>query len=124
MFEEDQCVKPSTEHGVEVEEVRRNDALGLGGEELPPGWAITAWCWVDARVMQDPPDRRRCDVVAEAGQFAMNPSMAPSVVLLGELAVRATWSRLVSVGVRCVDARSSPTYEPQICGARRAGCLG
>ncbi|MEV6712818.1 TRIC cation channel family protein [Lentzea sp. NPDC051208] len=120
VFEEDQCVEPSTEHGVEVEEVRRDDALGLGGEELPPGRAITAWCRIDARVMQDPPDRRGRDVVVEAGQLAMNPPVTPSVVLLGEPQYERLGRGSCRWAVPCIDARSSPTYEPQNCGARRA----
>ncbi|WNV92199.1 hypothetical protein [Umezawaea sp. Da 62-37] len=58
VFEEGQRVEACAEHGVEVEEVRRDDALGLGGEEFPPGQAGAAWCRVDARVVQDLPDRR------------------------------------------------------------------
>lgn len=43
VFKERQCVQTSTEHGVDVEEIRRDDALGLGGEELAPGRAAAAW---------------------------------------------------------------------------------
>jgi hypothetical protein len=57
VFEEHQCVEPSTKHGVDVEEVRRDDGLGLGGEELPPGRTGAAGRRVDARVVQDLPDR-------------------------------------------------------------------
>jgi len=32
-------------HRVDVEEVGRQDPLGLGGEELRPGWSVTPWCW-------------------------------------------------------------------------------
>lgn len=42
VFEEGQCVQACAEHGVEVEEVGRDDALGLGGEELSPGRAGAA----------------------------------------------------------------------------------
>src|SRR5688500_3235230 len=52
VFEEYQRVQTPAERGVEVEEVRRDDALGLGGEELPPGRAGAAWYRVDARVAQ------------------------------------------------------------------------
>ncbi|MFI9811355.1 hypothetical protein [Saccharothrix variisporea] len=84
VFEERQRVEACAEHGVEMEEVRCDDALGLGGEELPPGRAATAGCRVDARVVQDLPDGRVGDVVAESGQFALDAPMTPSWVLPGE----------------------------------------
>ncbi|MFF4829195.1 hypothetical protein [Streptomyces sp. NPDC001312] len=34
MLEEGQRIEPPAERGVDVEEVRRDDAFGLGGEEL------------------------------------------------------------------------------------------
>ena len=42
VFEECLCLEPCAEHGVDVEEAGRDDALGLGGEELPPGRATAA----------------------------------------------------------------------------------
>jgi hypothetical protein len=42
VFEEGQRVQALTERGVDVEEVRRDDALGLGGKELPPGRTAAA----------------------------------------------------------------------------------
>src|SRR6185503_20069016 len=67
VFEEGQCVEACAEHGVEVEEVRGDDALGVGGEEFSPGGATAAWCRVDARVVQDLPDRRGSYAVAKHG---------------------------------------------------------
>ena len=55
-FEECQGVEACAEHGVEVEEVRGDDVLGLSGEEFPPGWPGAAWCWVDAYFVQDLPE--------------------------------------------------------------------
>lgn len=42
VFEERKCVEAFAECGVDVEEVRRDDALGLGGGEFPPGRPGTA----------------------------------------------------------------------------------
>ncbi len=64
------------EHGVEVKEVRCDDALGLGGEEFPPGGTGAAWCWVDACVVQDLPDRRGGDAMSEADQFALDAAVS------------------------------------------------
>ncbi|WP_179118173.1 hypothetical protein [Saccharothrix sp. ALI-22-I] len=84
VFEEHQCVQAPAEHGIEVEEVRRDDALGLGGEELPPGRTGAAGCRVDARGMQDLPDRRGGAPVAEPGRLALASSVAPPRILPGE----------------------------------------
>ncbi|WP_443216895.1 hypothetical protein [Saccharothrix sp. ALI-22-I] len=84
VFEERQRVEPLAEHGVEVEEVRRDDALGLDGEELPPRRTGAAWCRVDARSAQNLPDRRGSDAVAEPGWFALDSSVTPTRVLLGK----------------------------------------
>jgi hypothetical protein len=69
VLEERQCVQPLAEHGVYVEEVCRDDALGLGGEELAPGRAGSAGRRVDAGRVQDLPDRRGGDPVSESSQF-------------------------------------------------------
>ena len=54
-----QRVEPLAERGVDVEEVRRDDAFGLGGEELAPGRAGAAWRRIDTCRMQDLPNGRR-----------------------------------------------------------------
>jgi hypothetical protein len=47
VFEEGEGVEAVAECGVEVEEVDRDDAVGLGGEELLPGRTTAAWSRVD-----------------------------------------------------------------------------
>ncbi|WP_246107765.1 hypothetical protein [Saccharothrix saharensis] len=84
MLEERQRVEAFAEHSVEVEEVGRDDALGLGGEQFSPGRAGAAWRRVDAGVVQDLPDRRMGDPVAESSQFALDSAVAPPWVLPGE----------------------------------------
>ncbi|WP_158847904.1 hypothetical protein [Saccharothrix deserti] len=77
-------MEPLADQGVDVEEVRRDDALGLGGGELAPGRAAAAWGRVDACRAQDLPDRRGGDPVAESGRLAVDASVSPPRVLLGE----------------------------------------
>jgi hypothetical protein len=89
VFKERQGVETCAEHGVEVEEVRCDDALGLGGEEVPLGGATAAGCRVDAGVVQDSPDRRVGDVVAESGQLALDPPNDPVAGCPGRVAARA-----------------------------------
>jgi hypothetical protein len=48
VFEEDQGVEACAECGVDVEEVRREDAAGLAGQELFPGGVGSAWGGIDA----------------------------------------------------------------------------
>jgi hypothetical protein len=52
---------------VDVEEVRRECGLGLGLQKRAPGLPGSPGCRVGARVFQDLPDRRRRDLVAQAG---------------------------------------------------------
>lgn len=82
--------RPSTEpgsgaeRGVDVEEVRRDDALGLRAEELTPGRTGATRRRVDARCVQDLPHRRGCDPVSESGQLALGSPVAPARILIGE----------------------------------------
>jgi hypothetical protein len=56
VFEEGQGVELGAECGVGVEEIDRNDGVGLAGEELLPGRAAAAWSRVDAGGVEDFPD--------------------------------------------------------------------
>lgn len=61
MLEERQRRQPSAGDPVHVEEVRGDDPLALGREELAPAWTGAAWSGVDAGRMHDLPDRGRRD---------------------------------------------------------------
>lgn len=84
VFEEGQRVQPSAECGVDVEEVCSDDAFGLGGEELVPGWAGAVRGRGDARSVDDLPYRRGGDLVPEPRQLALDPPVAPPRILAGE----------------------------------------
>ena len=120
VFEEGQCVEACAEHGVEVQEVRRDDALCLGGEEFAPGGARAAWCRVDAGVVQGLPDRRRGDPVAEPDRFTVDEAMSQrgfslasrttSVVIAARaggrpMRRRVEWSHLRAMNLRCQASR-------------------
>ena len=62
----EQDVEALEDHGVDGEEVCRQDALGLGPEELGPGRA-SARCRPQAMAAEDAPYRRRSDPDAELG---------------------------------------------------------
>ena len=77
VFEERDGVEACAEHGVEVEEVGRDDALGLGGQELAPAWSGSAWGRLEAGGVQDLPDGGRRYRVSQSGEFTLDPSVAP-----------------------------------------------
>ena len=98
VFDDDQGVDPPQEHGVRMDEAGRDDAAGLSGQELLPGRAGTAWCWVDPGSMQDLPYRRCCDRMAELDEFALHPAVPQAGV---SVAMRTTSLRIMAV----VDGR-------------------
>jgi hypothetical protein len=58
--------------------------VGLGLEEFGPGGSGSAGGWVEAGVVQDLPDGGGADFVAEAGEFAVDSSVAPGQILGGQ----------------------------------------
>jgi hypothetical protein len=73
VLDDDQGIDAPQEHGVHVDEIDREDAAGLGGEELLPGRAGAAGRGADAGIVQDLPDRGGRDRVAEPDEFALTP---------------------------------------------------
>ena len=55
-LDEEQHVEGLERQGVDGEEVRRHDALGLGTQECPPGRSGSARCGAEASVLHDPSD--------------------------------------------------------------------
>jgi hypothetical protein len=65
--------------GVGLEEVDCDDALGLVGSELSPGWAGAARGGVDAGRVED-----FHTVEAPTGCPALDPPMSPAGIVLGQ----------------------------------------
>ena len=80
-FHDEQHVEALEKDRVDVEEIARQQAAGLRPEECPPGGVQIARNRAVAARPQDPPHRRRADVVAEAGQFAVHPTISPGRVI-------------------------------------------
>jgi len=60
-----------------VEEVDCEDAGGLGAQELPPaGVGVSERRRRDPVALEDPPDRRGADPVAELEQLALDPAVS------------------------------------------------
>ena len=69
---------PQRYRAVDVEEVDRKHAGGLSAQELPPrGVGVPHRRRWDAVALQDPPDRRGTDPVAEFEQLALDPLVPP-----------------------------------------------
>ena len=67
-----------------VKKSHRQDAVGLGPEELPPGDGRPDRCRVDAGALQDGPDGAGPNRVAEPAQLTVDAAVAPGRVLLGQ----------------------------------------
>ena len=85
VLNDEQHVQPAQQHRVHVEEVHRQDAVGLGREELLPCRSRPAWRWVQPAVFQDRPYGRCRDRMAQAGEFAVDPTVTPQWVVSGHL---------------------------------------
>ena len=84
VLDDEERVQPMQADGVEVKQIAGQDPLGLGSKEVGPGGSGAAGRWVDAGAVQDLPDGGGADVVAEAGEFAVDASVSPRGVLGGQ----------------------------------------
>jgi len=69
-FDAEQDVVAPERHRVDVEEVGRQDPLGLSGEELRPGRSFTPWCWGKPVSAEHGGDARLGHGDAELAQFS------------------------------------------------------
>ena len=83
-FDEDQDVQPAQQHRLDGEEVAGDDAVGLGGEELPPARPVPPWRRVHTSVVQDRPYCAGRDLVAQSDQLTLDPPVSPARVLRGQ----------------------------------------
>jgi hypothetical protein len=77
-------VQALEEHGVNVQEVARQDPGCLGGQELRPGRRSAPGCWCEPGCGQDPPDGSCADAVPEAEEFTLDAPVSPPRVLPGQ----------------------------------------
>src|SRR4029450_12506752 len=71
-----QHVQALEQHGVDAEEVARQHALGLRGQELPPGQTRAPRRWVHPGAFEQPPHGAGCDPVAKLREFAVDVESA------------------------------------------------
>ena len=84
VLDDEERVQPVQGDGVEVEQVAGEDRVRLGPQELGPRWSGSPRRGVDAGAVQDRPDGGGADLVAEAGEFAVDASVSPGGVLGGQ----------------------------------------
>ena len=84
VLDDEERVEPVQGDGVEVEQVAGQDGVRLGVQELAPRWSGSPRCGVDPGGVQDRPDGGGADLVAEAGEFAVDASISPGGVLGGQ----------------------------------------
>jgi hypothetical protein len=79
-----QHVQTFEQHRVHGEEVHRQDAVGLGPQELPPRERRPDRCRVDTAALQDGPDGAGPKLVPEPAQLTVDAAVAPGRVLPGQ----------------------------------------
>ena len=102
-----------------MEEVDGQHAGGLSAQELSPGGVGMAdRCRWDPVMLQDPPDRRGADPVAEFEQLALDPLVSPVRVVRchlhdqrGESAADRWASASVRIGPFLVDETAMPAQD-------------
>ena len=77
-FHHEQDVQAPEEHGVNEQEVTRQDRGRLGGQELPPGRGCPAWRGREPGGGQDPADRSGAEPVPEAEELALDAAVPPA----------------------------------------------
>jgi hypothetical protein len=80
-LEHEQHVQAPEQHRVDVEEVARQQALGLSGQELPPRQPRAARRRIDAGAFEQQPDGARRHLVPELHEFTVDPAVAPGRVV-------------------------------------------
>src|ERR1035441_5370968 len=118
-LDDEQHVVVPQEDRVDVEEVRGHNALGLGGEELGPRWALSPGCRWETVAAQHGRDARHRHADAELLQLADNAEISPPGVLPSQAADqvdrlfgkgRTSWSAM-RVGPALFDQRAVPTED-------------
>jgi hypothetical protein len=106
VLEERRCVQPSAERRADGEDVRRDDALGLDGEELAAGRSGATRRRLHARRVQDLPHRRGRDPLPEPSQLTTDARAAtPSTHA-------APWPS--AIGVRHASQTASISCTPTV----------
>jgi hypothetical protein len=81
VLDDEERVQPPQGDGLNMEQVAGQDRVRLRAEELTPRRSGPARCGIDPGCMEDRPDRRGADLVAEAGELAVDAVVPPCRIL-------------------------------------------
>jgi len=84
VFDDEERVQPVQRDRVEMEQIARDDRLGLRLEELRPGRPATPRRRVDARRVKDLPHGRGADLVAESDELTVHAPIPPGGIFGGQ----------------------------------------
>lgn len=70
-------VPPAQCDGIEMKQVASQNRVRLRPQKLSPRGSGSTWGRVDAGTVEDLPDRRGADLIAETGKLAVDPSVSP-----------------------------------------------
>jgi hypothetical protein len=84
VLDNEEGVQPAQDDGVQMKQIAGHDPMRLCAQELGPRGSGSSRRWVDAGVVEDVPDRGGAELVAEAGEFAVDPSVSPGGVVGGQ----------------------------------------
>jgi len=77
VLDDEERLQPVQSDRVEVEQVAREDRVGMGPQELGPGWSGPSGRGVEAGAVEDGPEGGGADVDAETGELAVDGESAP-----------------------------------------------
>jgi hypothetical protein len=83
VLDDEERIQPAQGDGVEEKQVAGQDRIGLRPQKLAPRRSGAVRCGVDAGGMQNLPNRGGADLVAEAGELAVDASIFPCRILGG-----------------------------------------
>jgi hypothetical protein len=106
-LDEHEHVHAAEQHRVDGEEIAGDDPAGLRAQELPPRLRRPTRHRIDPSLPEDRPDRAGCNPNAEAGEFALDPPVAPTRVL-----PRQPLNQRPHARVRCRSSRRPMRIRP------------
>jgi hypothetical protein len=121
-LQHEQHIQTLQQHRVHMQEVTREDARGLGGQELPPRRRRPPWRRAEPGGGQDPVNRPFAHPVLQAQQLALDPPVPPTRVLPRQLLhqrAHLVRDRRASLQVR---VGPFPLDQAPVPGQQRAWC--
>ncbi len=85
VLDTEEHIDPFQEHGIDVQKVDSENAVSLGGEELPPARSGPSRCGWQTGLKQDGAHGTGGEAVAEAEEFSGDALVTPVRIFAGQL---------------------------------------